>query len=73
MMRKIYACRRWMNRVKTHVSTPQIIAVAFALIILTGTLLLMLPISSRSGVGSRFSSGAVYGNFGHLRNGTGVV
>lgn len=54
MIRKIYACRRWMNRVKTHVSTPQIIAVAFALIILTGTLLLMLPISSRSGVGCDF-------------------
>lgn len=49
MIRRIYACRLWLNRFKTHVSTPQIIAVAFALIILVGTLLLMLPLSSRSG------------------------
>ena len=54
MIRRFYACRLWLNRFRTHISTPQIIAVAFALIILMGTLLLMLPVSSRSGVGCDF-------------------
>lgn len=56
MIGKVYACKRWMNKQMTHVSTTQIIAVAFAVIILTGALLLTLPIASRSGVGCDFRS-----------------
>ena len=42
---------RWINRILTRISTTRLIALAFAAIILTGTLLLMTPAASRSGVG----------------------
>lgn len=46
--------KRWFNRKMTQISTTKFIAVAFAVIILTGTLLLMTPAASRSGVGCGF-------------------
>ena len=45
---------RWLNRKLTKISTTRLIAAVFALIILTGTLLLMTPAASRSGVGCSF-------------------
>ena len=45
---------RWFNRKLTKISNTRLIAVAFALIILTGTLLLMTPAASRSGVSCGF-------------------
>ncbi len=45
---------RWFNRKMTGLSTTRIIAVTFAVIILTGTLLLMTPAASRSGVSCGF-------------------
>ncbi len=56
MIGKVYAYRRWMNKQMTRFSTTQIIAVAFAVIILIGAVLLTLPIASRSGVGCNFRS-----------------
>ncbi len=56
MAGKIRAYRRWINKLITHVSTTQIVAIAFAVIILTGALLLTLPIASRSGIGCDFRS-----------------
>ena len=44
----------WLNHRSTKLSATKIIAVAFAAAILIGTLLLMLPISSRSGVSCGF-------------------
>ena len=45
---------RWLNRKLTRISTTRLIALAFAAIILTGTLLLMTPAASRSGVPCSF-------------------
>ena len=45
---------RWLNRKLTRLSTTRLIALAFAAIILTGTLLLMTPAASRSGVSCSF-------------------
>ena len=45
---------RWLNRTLTKLSTTRLIALAFAVIILTGTLLLMTPAASRSGIGCSF-------------------
>ena len=45
---------RWLNRKLTKISTTRLIAVTFAIIILTGTLLLMTPAASRSGVPCSF-------------------
>lgn len=45
---------RRVNRFLAGVSTTKIIAVSFALIVLLGTLLLMTPAASRSGVGCGF-------------------
>ena len=45
---------RWLNRKLTRISTTRLIALAFAAIILTGTLLLMTPAASRSGVSCSF-------------------
>ena len=45
---------RWLNRKLTKISTTRLIAVAFAFIILTGTLLLMTPAASRSGLPCSF-------------------
>lgn len=49
MRRWQYTLHRWCNQKLTRVSATQIIAVAFLLIILAGTLLLMTPAASRSG------------------------
>lgn len=46
--------RRWADRRHKHLSAMQIIAIAFALIILLGALLLTLPAASRSGVSCGF-------------------
>lgn len=43
---------------KRHFSPPQVLSIGFLLIILTGTLLLMLPISTRSGESVSFSTAA---------------
>ncbi len=56
MVGKLHAYRRWLNKLMTHVSTTQIVAIAFAVIILTGAILLTLPIASRSGIGCDFRS-----------------
>ena len=45
---------RWLNRKLTKISTTRLIASAFLIIILTGTLLLMTPAASRSGIGCSF-------------------
>ena len=45
---------RWLNRKLTRISTTRLIALVFAAIILTGTMLLMTPAASRSGVGCSF-------------------
>ncbi len=45
---------RWLNRKLTRISTTRLIALVFAAIILTGTLLLMTPAASRSGVSCSF-------------------
>ena len=45
---------RWLNRKLTKISTTRLIAAAFGQIILFGTLLLMTPAASRSGVGCSF-------------------
>ena len=45
---------RWLNRKLTKIGTTRLIAIVFALIILTGTLLLMTPAASRSGVPCSF-------------------
>ena len=45
---------RWLNRRKKTLSATQIIAISFALIILCGALLLMLPAASRDGVSCGF-------------------
>ena len=45
---------RWINRKLTRISTTRLIALAFASIILIGTLLLMTPAASRSGIGCSF-------------------
>ena len=45
---------RWINRKLTRISTTRLIALAFASIILIGTLLLMTPAASRSGTGCSF-------------------
>ena len=45
---------RWLNRKLTRLSTTRLIALVFAAIILTGTLLLMTPAASRSGVSCSF-------------------
>ena len=45
---------RWLNRKLTKISTTRLIAAVFALLILTGTLLLMTPAASRNGVGCSF-------------------
>ncbi len=45
---------RWLNRKLTKLSTTRLIALTFAAIILTGTLLLMTPAASRSGIGCSF-------------------
>ena len=44
----------WLNRKLTRISTTRLIALVFAAIILTGTLLLMMPAASRSGVSCSF-------------------
>ena len=46
----------WFNRSRRRLSTMQIIALVFAGIILLGTCLLMLPVSTRSGEGCDFLS-----------------
>lgn len=43
---------------KRHFSPPQVLSLGFLLIILTGTLLLMLPVSSRNGESVSFSTAA---------------
>ena len=45
---------RWINRKLTGISTTRLIALAFASIILIGTLLLMTPAASGSGIGCSF-------------------
>ncbi len=45
---------QWYNRKKTHISTTQIIAVVFAVIILLGALLLMTPAATRDAMGATF-------------------
>ena len=45
---------RWLNQKLTKISTTRLIAAAFGQIILFGTLLLMTPAASRSGVGCSF-------------------
>lgn len=45
---------RWINRKLTGISTTRLIALAFASIILIGTLLLMTPAASRNGTGCSF-------------------
>lgn len=52
LVTKLY--RRWADRRHKHLSAMQIIAIAFALIILLGALLLTLPVASRSGVSCGF-------------------
>lgn len=42
--------RRGLKKLKKHMSTTRVIAVSFALVILLGTLLLCLPVSSAEGV-----------------------
>lgn len=46
--------RMWQKRLPRAISPTKIIAVAFALIILVGTLLLSLPVASRSGISCGF-------------------
>ena len=46
--------RRFSDKKRRHINATKVIAVIFALIILLGTVLLMLPISSRSGVSCGF-------------------
>ena len=46
--------RRISDKKSRHINATQVIAIMFALIILLGTLLLMLPIASRSGVSCGF-------------------
>lgn len=46
--------RFWMRKKRINLSATQIIALSFGTIILLGTLLLMLPIASRSGVSCGF-------------------
>ena len=43
-----------MGRIEKHLSSSQIIILGFALVILLGALILMLPISSRSGTVTPF-------------------
>lgn len=45
---------QWYNRKRNHISTTQIIAVTFAVIILLGTFLLMTPLATRDGLGGSF-------------------
>ena len=45
---------RWINRTFPKISTTRLIAVSFAAIIFLGTVLLMTPAASRSGVGCSF-------------------
>ena len=45
---------RWLNRKLTKIGTTRLIALAFAAIILAGTLLLMTPAASRSGLPCSF-------------------
>ena len=45
---------RWVNEKFTKIKTTRLIAAAFAAIILLGTLLLMTPAASRSGIGCSF-------------------
>ena len=45
---------RWLNRKLTKIGTTRLIALAFAVIILAGTLLLMTPAASRSGLPCSF-------------------
>ena len=54
MQKWILALQRRFNHFLTRVSTTQIIAVSFAVIILLGTVLLMTPAASRDGVGCGF-------------------
>ena len=46
----------WMKKRPKHLSATKIIALVFAILILCGTFLLMLPVASRSGVGCDFRS-----------------
>lgn len=54
MRRWQLAYNRWRNRKLTKISTTRLIAGVFALIIALGTVLLMTPAASRSGVGCSF-------------------
>ena len=54
MRRWQHILQRWINLRLTKIGTTRIIAVMFLLIILTGTLLLMTPAASRSGVSCGF-------------------
>lgn len=53
MLLKNRLYRKWLGRY-SHFSATQVIAIAFAAIILAGALLLMLPVASRSGEGCGF-------------------
>ena len=52
MKEKLYDLKQ--KHLKKHISQTQFIAYGFFLIIMTGTLLLMLPVSSRDGQGEPF-------------------
>lgn len=54
MQKWIYMIQRKMNRMMTRVSTTQIIAVSFAVIILLGAVLLNTPAASRDGISCGF-------------------
>ena len=56
-MRRLYhIIQRWVNSKLTRIGTTRLIALAFGLIILTGTLLLMTPAASRSGESCGFTA-----------------
>jgi len=48
--------QRWINLKLTHIGTTRLIALAFGLIILLGTLMLMTPAASRSGESCGFTA-----------------
>lgn len=54
MQKWIYMIQRKMNRMMTRVSTTQIVAVSFAVIILLGAVLLNTPAASRDGISCGF-------------------
>lgn len=54
MSLRLQLYRRWINRPRFRLRTTQIIAITFALIILLGACLLMLPAASRDGVSCGF-------------------